>query len=88
MSGGESSEQIMEEIQKQCSKSNSLFSRMREAQELLYVNFEISVIDNGVGMSKEGVKKLFIDFNKLDENAQRNKSGTGLGLSICKRIIE
>jgi hypothetical protein len=39
-------------------------------------------------MSKEGVKKLFIDFNKLDENSQRNKQGTGLGLSICKKIIE
>ena len=39
-------------------------------------------------MSEEGVKKLFIDFNKLDENSQRNKQGTGLGLSICKKIIE
>ena len=39
-------------------------------------------------MSEEGVKKLFIDFNKLDENSQRNKQGTGLGLSICKKMIE
>jgi signal transduction histidine kinase len=39
-------------------------------------------------MSEEGVKKLFIDFNKLDENSQMNKQGTGLGLSICKKIIE
>ena len=48
----------------------------------------MSVIDTGVGMSEEGVKKLFIDFNKLDENSQRNKQGTGLGLSICKKMIE
>jgi len=46
------------------------------------------VIDNGVGMSQEGVGKLFVDFNKLDENSSRNKQGTGLGLSICKKIIE
>ena len=39
-------------------------------------------------MSQEGVGKLFVDFNKLDENSQRNKQGTGLGLSICKRFIE
>ena len=39
-------------------------------------------------MSEEGVKKLFIDFNKLDENSQRNKQGTGLGLSICKKMVE
>ena len=34
-----------------------------------YVNIELSVIDNGVGMSEEGCKKLFIDFSKLDENS-------------------
>ena len=39
-------------------------------------------------MSQDGLSKLFVDFNKLDENSQRNKQGTGLGLSICKKIIE
>jgi signal transduction histidine kinase len=34
------------------------------------------------------LKKLFIDFSKLDENSKKNKQGTGLGLSICKSIIE
>jgi len=29
-----------------------------------------------------------MDFSKLAENEDKNKSGTGLGLSICKRIIE
>ena len=58
-----------------------------EGQER-FVNIQIRVIDNGVGMSQEGVGKLFVDFNKLDENSSRNKQGTGLGLSICKKIIE
>ena len=48
----------------------------------------LTIEDNGIGMSEEGCKKLFIDFSKLDENSQRNKQGTGLGLSICKKIIE
>jgi signal transduction histidine kinase len=48
----------------------------------------MSVIDTGIGISEEGVKKLFIDFAKLDENSNRNAQGTGLGLSICKNIIE
>ena len=34
------------------------------------------------------MKKLFLDFSKLDENLHRNHQGTGLGLSICKSIIE
>ena len=48
----------------------------------------MSVIDTGVGISEDGLKNLFIDFNKLDENSKRNTQGTGLGLSICKNIIE
>lgn len=44
--------------------------------------------DNGRGISKENLPKLFMDFAKLDEHADVNKKGTGLGLSICKNIIE
>jgi signal transduction histidine kinase len=32
----------------------------------------MSVIDTGIGISEEGIKKLFIDFAKLDENSKRN----------------
>ena len=53
-----------------------------------FVSIQIRVQDTGVGISKEGLSKLFIDFNKLDENSQRNRQGTGLGLSICKKFIE
>ena len=48
-----------------------------------FVNLEISVIDNGKGISEGGIKKLFVNFNKLDENKDQNAGGTGLGLSIC-----
>jgi signal transduction histidine kinase len=41
-----------------------------------------------MGIHPEGLKKLFIDFGKLDENSNLNKQGTGLGLSICKKIVE
>jgi len=34
------------------------------------------------------LKKLFINFNKLEETDDINPNGTGLGLSICKQIIE
>ena len=46
------------------------------------------VEDNGTGISKEGQAKLFMDYNKLQENEKSNAQGTGLGLSICKKIIE
>jgi uridine kinase len=41
-----------------------------------------------MGINPEGLKKLFIDFGKLDENSKVNAQGTGLGLSICKKIVE
>ena len=49
---------------------------------------KISIIDTGIGISEEGINKLFVDFGKLNESSERNKGGTGLGLSICKKIIE
>lgn len=54
----------------------------------IYLTLQIKVIDSGIGISEEGLSKLFIDFNKLKESAGRNEEGTGLGLSICKSIIE
>ena len=54
----------------------------------MYVNLQISIIDTGIGMSEEGLKKMFSAFGKLEESKKRNTTGTGLGLSICKKIIE
>ena len=41
-----------------------------------------------MGISKENLSKLFMNFSKLEEHAAGNKTGTGLGLSICKSLIE
>ena len=61
---------------------------MFKEKEKKFINFEINIIDTGSGISEEGLSKLFLNFSKLAENADQNKSGTGLGLSICKQIIE
>ena len=53
-----------------------------------YLTFELSVIDEGVGIPEESIEKLFLDFSRLSETESINRSGTGLGLSICKKIIE
>ena len=53
-----------------------------------WLSFKISVIDTGVGIAKENIPKLFVDFGKLNEHSKRNSQGTGLGLSISKKLIE
>lgn len=46
------------------------------------------VKDKGIGISKENIGKLFLNFGKLADTKGLNSQGTGLGLSICKHIIE
>ncbi|MFV0341629.1 MAG: ATP-binding protein [Anaerocolumna sp.] len=47
----------------------------------------ISVKDNGIGIPKESVKKIWERFYKSDSSRGKDKRGTGLGLSITKEII-
>lgn len=48
----------------------------------------VSVIDTGLGISKEGIPKLFQQFEQLEKGIDRKTGGTGLGLAISKEIIE
>jgi K+-sensing histidine kinase KdpD len=52
------------------------------------ISFDLIVQDFGKGMSEEDLSQLFLDFNKLIENKERNRYGKGLGLSICKLLVE
>ena len=49
-------------------------------------NLEISVKDNGMGISEREQCKLFNTFMQI--NASLCKSGTGLGLAISKKLVE
>lgn len=49
---------------------------------------EIIVKDNGIGITKENLDKIFQDFYQIDTSITRKHDGTGLGLSVCKGIIE
>jgi signal transduction histidine kinase len=49
---------------------------------------EISVSDNGIGMTTEIIAKLFRIDAKLSTRGTENEKGTGLGLFLCKEFVE
>lgn len=51
-------------------------------------NVKIDVIDTGIGMSKEGLHRIFSPFSQADTDTTRLYGGTGLGLTLCRQLIE
>ncbi|MCF4100271.1 ATP-binding protein [Gillisia sp. M10.2A] len=48
----------------------------------------IRVTDNGEGIEKANIPRLFERFYRVDKSGSRKEGGSGLGLSIVKHIIE
>ncbi len=48
----------------------------------------IEVSDNGLGMSRRAVRRIFDKFYQVDQTLSRKASGCGLGLAIVKFILD
>ena len=52
------------------------------------VVIRVSVIDTGIGIKPEDMRKLFTKFERIEEKRNRKIEGTGLGMSITKSLLE
>ena len=50
--------------------------------------FQISVQDNGPGIPREKLDKIFTPFSQVDNRYDRQAGGTGLGLALVRGLAE
>ncbi|AWB65353.1 hypothetical protein C2869_02355 [Saccharobesus litoralis] len=51
-----------------------------------YIKFQVK--DNGIGIKKSALSRLFSPFSQAEDSTTRKYGGTGLGLSICGRLSD
>ncbi len=49
---------------------------------------QFSVRDNGIGIAKESLNRIFDPFIQIDGSISRKYSGTGMGLTLVKKFVE
>ena len=66
----------------------TLAARRKQVSESGYARYEFRVSDNGPGISREFMRKMFDAFEREDSSTRTGKIGTGLGLTITKTLLD
>jgi len=80
--------QIFVNLMSNAVKFTEEHGKITVACEDLGKEWSLSIADNGKGIPKEEIPKLFSKFYQVEEHMTRTKGGSGLGLAIVKNIVD
>jgi len=75
---------LLENAIKYSNANGKIFITLKEEKDFI----EVSVKDNGIGISEEGKKKIFEKFYRDPEAQKKEVIGSGIGLFTTKKIVE
>jgi len=80
--------QVLSNIISNAIKYSPHKTNVKVHSKLSHENVEVSVVDQGQGVSEADIEKLFKPFETTQNKPTGNESSTGLGLAISNKIIE
>ena len=81
-------QQIMVNLIENAAKYSDEGKKVIVKTEIKEQFLSIKVIDEGIGIAKEDLEKIFKKFSRLDTPLTRKTQGSGIGLYITKTLIE
>ncbi len=76
--------QLLSNAEKFTDENGSITIKINRNKDFI----EVNVIDNGVGIKKELINRIYDEFNINEKGLIREKQGVGIGLAIVKKIVE
>lgn len=65
----------------------TVWFRIKSSRQDGTVILDFEVEDTGIGIKEEDLPKLYAEFERIEENKNRNIEGTGLGISITIQLL-
>jgi len=63
-----------------------IFIRVQKMEESRQMR--ISIADQGIGVARENLERIFKEFEQIENPMTKERPGTGLGLPIVKKLAE
>ena len=80
--------QVFSNLLNNAAKYSERGSKISLVAEKLGDEVTITVKDNGIGISKEMLVKVFEIFTQVDTSLEKSQGGLGIGLTLVKRFVD